>query len=236
MVHQQYNKYYSHSLGRDIEMLTYGHWGYPILLFPTSSGNYQQAKEMRLLHAIAPLVDAGKYKIYCVDTNDADSWYCSDISPAEKVINHIKFDQFLSSELIPYIQNECNVEKIGVAGCSFGGYHAANFAFKHPYFVAYLISLSGIFDLTSFMNGYYDDNYYFNNPADFMKNEQGWRYNHMNIILGTSELDICLDQNIEMSSTLNRLGIEHWLDIRGHEKHDWPLWQSMLHYYLSRIL
>lgn len=235
-MHKQYVKYYSHNLGRDTDMLVYGHWGYPVLLFPTTLGNYYQATEMGLINAVAPLIQSGKYKIYCIGTNDEESWYCNHIHPAEKINNHIRYDQFLSSELLPFIQNECNVEKIGVAGCSFGGYHAANFAFKHPYLVAYLISMSGIFDLKSFMKGYYDDNFYFNNPADFMQNEQGWRYNHMNIILGTSELDICLEQNIEMSSTLNRLGVEHWLDIHGNEEHDWPLWQRMFHYYLSRIL
>ncbi len=235
-MHQEYIKYYSHHLGRDIEMLVFGHWGYPVLLFPTTLGSYYQAKDMGLIHAVDQLVNSGKYKIYCVDSIDADSWYGSHLHPSDKVKNYIKYDQFLSSELVPYIQKQCNVEKIGVAGCSFGGYHAANFAFRHPYMVSYLISMSGTFDLKSFMNGYYDDNLYFNNPIDFLQNEQGWRYGHMNIILGTSEWDICLEKNIEMSSTLNRLGVEHWLDIRGHEKHDWPLWHSMFHYYLSRIL
>lgn len=217
-------------------MLVLGHWGYPILLFPTTLGSYYQAKDMGLIHAIETLINSGKYKIYCVETIDAESWYASYLSPAEKVKKHIKYDRFLANELISFIQAQCNVEKIGVAGCSFGGYHAANFAFRHPHLVAYLISMSGIFNLKGFMDGYYDDNFYFNNPIDFLQNEQGWRFGHMNIILGSSEADICLDYNIELSSTLNRIGVEHWLDIKGSEKHDWPLWRHMFHYYLSRIL
>src|SRR5690606_35110373 len=105
----------------------------------------------------------------------------------------------------------------------------------HPNLVRYMISMSGAFDMKSFMDGYYDDNFYFNNPMDYMTNEQGWRYGHMNIILGTSEWDICLNTNVQMSHALNRIGVEHWLNIWGWEKHDWPLWCKMFPNYLSRL-
>jgi len=89
--------------------------------------------------------------------------------------------------------------------------------------------------MKSFMDGYYDQDFYFCNPVDFMAHEQGWRYGHMKIILGTSEWDICLNSNVQMSGVLNRIGVEHWLNIWGWEKHDWPLWLKMFPNYLSRF-
>jgi esterase/lipase superfamily enzyme len=228
---EKHIKYYSHHLGRDIDLLVYGNWGYPILLFPTTLGKYYQAKDMGLIESVRGLVESGKYKIYCVDSIDAESWYGKHLNPEYRV-----YDQFLVNELIPFISSECNVEKIGVAGCSFGGFHAANLAFRHPSLIAYLVSMSGAFDIRSFLDGYYSDHVYFNNPVDFMPNEQGWRYGHMKIVLGTSDWDICLDSNLKMSEILNSKGIDHWLDIRGWESHDWPLWNAMFPYYLSKIL
>jgi esterase/lipase superfamily enzyme len=58
----------------------------------------------------------------------------------------------------------------------------------------------------------------------------------MKIILGTSDWDICLDSNIKMSNILSAKGIDHWLDIRGWEKHDWPLWNKMFPDYLSKMM
>ncbi len=228
--------YYSHYLGRSIDLLVYGHWGYPILLFPTTMGRFYQAKDMGLIESVRGLVESGKYKIYCIDSIDADSWYGKYLHPGTRVANHAQYDKFLTHELVPMIQTQCSVDKIGVAGCSFGGFHAANFAFKHPEQVAYLISMSGAFNIRSFLDGHYDDNVYFNNPVDYMPQEQGWRYGHMKIVLGTSEWDICLHANRTLSNILNSKGINHWLDVRGWEKHDWPLWNNMLPEYLSKLL
>jgi esterase/lipase superfamily enzyme len=233
---EKHIKYYSHHLGRDIDLLVFGSWGYPVLLFPTTLGRYYQAKDMGLIASVQHLIESGKYKIYCIDSIDADSWYAKHLNPEYRVLNHIQYDKFLANELVPYIRHECNVEKIGVGGCSFGGFHSVNFAFKHPEQVAYLISMSGAYDIRSFLDGYYSDHVYFNNPVDYLPNEQPWKFEHMKIVLGTSEWDICLAANERMSDILNRKGIDHWLDIRGWEKHDWPLWQKMFPHYLSKIL
>ena len=141
----------------------------------------------------------------------------------------------LNEELVPYIQTQCQVEKIGVGGCSFGGFQAVNFAFKHPDKVAYTFSMGGAFDIKSFLDGYYDDNVYFNNPVDFMRHEEGWRYGHMKIVLGTSEQDFCKADNEYMSYILHKKNIGHWLDIRPNAPHDWPIWREMFHDYVGKI-
>jgi len=182
---EKYHKFYSPSLGRNIEMLEYGHWGYPILLFPTSRGTHYQNRDFGLTKTVQGFVDSGKVKLYCIDSIDADTWYARHLHPAVRVLNHICYDRMLSEEIVPYLQSTSHVEKIGVGGCSFGGFQAANFAFKHPELVAHMFSMGGAFDIKTFLGGYYDDNVYFNNPVDFMQNEQGWRYNHMKIVLGT---------------------------------------------------
>ncbi len=53
-------------------------------------------------------------------------------------------------------------------GASLGAYHAANTLFKHPDAVRVCFAMSGLYDLRSFMDGLYDDNFYFNNPIDYI--------------------------------------------------------------------
>jgi len=232
---ESYQKWYSSTLGRDIEMLTLGHWGYPILLFPTSMGTFNQNRDMGLTESVRWFVETGKIKLYLVGSIDQDSWYAKHLHPSARAYNHSVYDRFLNEELVPAICHESNVDKIGVAGCSFGGYHALNFAFKHPDKVAYMFSMSGAFDIRSFLDGYNDDTVYFNNPVDFMQNEENWKYNHMKIVLGTSEWDICLKDNVRMSQILKDKGINHWLDIKGWDKHDWPLWNRVFPEYVSNM-
>jgi esterase/lipase superfamily enzyme len=232
---EKYHKFYSPSLGRDIQMLEFGHWGYPILLFPTSRGRYYQNKDFGLTKAVEWFVNSGKVKLYCIDSIDGDSWYARHLHPALRVLNHICYDRMLNDELIPYIRSACHVDKIAVGGCSFGGFQAANFAFKHPDKVAHMFSMGGAFDIKTFLDGYYDDNVYFNNPVDFMQNEEGWKYGHMKIVLGTSEHDFCKGDNQYMSHILHTKGIGHWLDIRPYANHDWPIWCEMFHDYVAQM-
>ena len=115
-----------------------------------------------------------------------------------------------------------------MGGCGFGGYHAANFAFKHPDKADGIICMGAFFDIKRFIYGYYDDNCYFNNPPDYMPNlEDPWyldKIKEMNIILGTGEWDENLNENKRMSGILNQKGIPHLLDIRQAAGNDWG-WQ-----------
>lgn len=232
---ESYHKFWSNRLGREIEMLKFGNWGYPILLFPTSMGRYYENKDFKLIEAARGLIESGKIKIYCIDSIDRDSWYGKHLHPATRVYNHTCYDRMLNEELVPSIQKECNVDKIGVAGCSFGGYHALNFAFKHPEKVAYMFSMGGAFNIKSQLGGYYDDNVFFNNPPDYIPDAQNGHFHDMKIVLGTSEHDFCKGENEWMSQILHRKGIDHWLDIRPFANHDWPVWRQMFPEYLSKI-
>lgn len=232
---ERYIRYYSHCIGRDIEMLVYGHWGHPVLIFPTTMGKYYQAKDFQLTESARGLVEAGKVKLYCVDSIDRDSWYGKHLHPSMRVRNAIQYDRFLNDELVPAMQSECNVGKIAVAGCSFGGFQAANFAFKHPEKVSHLFTMGAAFDIRSFLSGYYDDNVYFNNPPDYLPNSDNSNLWQMDIVLGTCSADFCKADNERLSGILASKNINHWLDIRWHGTHDWPIWREMFPEYLSRI-
>ena len=96
---------------------------------------------------------------------------------------------------------------VAVCGASLGAYHAANIAFRRPDAVSHLISLSGSFDISSFFDGYHDDNIYFNSPYEYLPSvPDPWKYNHMGIILGTGEWDNARHESYRLSEDLEFQG------------------------------
>ena len=232
---EEYFKWHSHNLNMNLEMLVFGHSGYPVIIFPTTMGRYFESKDFKLIESARWFLEQGKIKIFCPDSIDKHSWYNKDIHPADRVRNHIWYDKAILEEVVGNIRHESPTGKVAVAGCSFGGYHAANFAFRHPDVVSHLISMSGAYDIKSFLDGYYDDNVYFNNPMDYLPGLNHGDLWQMKIILGTSEWDICMEANVQLSNILKQKNINHWLDMRGWEKHDWELWRKMFPHYLSQL-
>ncbi len=214
-------------------MLVFGDRGIPLILFPTSMGTYYENKDRGMIDAAGWFVDNGIVKIYCPDSIDAESWYNNDVGPAIRAYNHTCYDNLIGNEIVEKAVQETGAHRVAVAGCSFGGYHAANFAFRHPGRVSHLFSMSGAFDIRSRTDGYFDDNVYFNNPVDYLPDDNDPHLWEMAIVLGTAENDICRGQNEELSKLLTGKGIPHWLDIRPDAVHDWPVWREMLPHYLS---
>jgi esterase/lipase superfamily enzyme len=235
MPHEHLHKWYSPSLSRNIDVISFGDRGYPVILFPTSMGSYYENKDFKLIDSAAWFLDEGLIKIYCPDGIDSVSWYNKNIHPADRVKNHIWYDHMLLTELVPLAQRETGVGRVATAGCSFGGYHATNFAFKHPEVVKYIINMGAVFDIKSQLDGYYDDNVYFNNPMDFIPDATSPFFRDLFVVLGTGTLDMCWEANEKMAALLKAKGINHWLDVRQGKPHDWLSWREMFPHYLSLI-
>lgn len=236
---EEYHKFYTNYLSREFELLVFGHAGYPVILFPTSKGKYYDAKDFKLIEAASSLIDTGKIKIYCPDSVDTESWYNYDIQPADRVKTHIGYENVILNDVIEFVKYETGRTKVGVAGCGFGGYHAANIAFRHPDKIGYLISMSGEFDIKKFIMGYYDDDCYYNNPPDYLPGLKDYyilqEIKSMGIVLSTGVHDFSLDENVRLSNILNEKGINHWLDVVPGGRHDWHWWKESFPKYLSRV-
>ncbi|MCR9289323.1 alpha/beta hydrolase-fold protein [Saprospiraceae bacterium] len=233
MYKEEFFKWHSPTLSMEMKMLVFGHSGYPVVLFPTTMGRYYEVKDFKLVDSAKWFLENGMIQIFCPDGINDLSWYNKEVHPAHRAHNHNCYDQMIVNEIVDKVRWNTPSGKVAVAGPSFGGYHAANFAFKHPEKVSHLFSMSGAFDIKSFVGDYYDDNVYFNNPVDYLPNLNHPDLWKMKIVLGTSEWDILKSENEHFSHILNQKGIDHWLDMRGWVEHDWPLWREMFPHYLS---
>jgi esterase/lipase superfamily enzyme len=232
---EEYFKWYSQYLNRDVEMLVFGHAGYPIVLFPTSKGSFHENRDMGLIGSSHWFIEQGLVQIFCPESNDAQSFYDKGIHPHQRIQNHVAYDKMVCHEIVERIRLNTPAAKVAMAGCSFGGYHAANFAFRHPGYVSHLFSMSGAFDIRSFMDGYQHDDIFYNSPLEYLPGLHDQELWNMKIALGTSNWDICYDANIKLHHVLEGRNIPHWFDVRHEKQHDWPIWKEMFPHYLSTI-
>lgn len=231
----EYTNYYSHILDKTVNIEITGHFGYPIVMFPTSQGSYTQNKDFHLNDSVRWFLEQGKIKLYNVQTFDNDNLYNKSISPEEKIYRYEAWVKFMIQELIPQIQKIHKTKRVAIAGASFGGYHAANLAFRFPDMISHLICLSGAFNIRSFMDGAQNDLIYFNSPNEFVPNDEAWKYKHMKIVLSTSDQDICLKPTQEMAQILTQKGIDHLYDERKWINHDWPLWRMVFPMFIGKF-
>ena len=125
---REYHKGYSNQLGREMELLIFGHAGLPVVVFPTSCGRFYEFEDRGMVGALAGRIDAGELQLFCVDSVDAESWYNKSVHPALRALRHVQYDNYLVHELMPFVHSRNASSELAVTGCSFGGYHSANFA------------------------------------------------------------------------------------------------------------
>src|SRR5438067_2683168 len=99
-VQRDYIKEYSHSLGRDMELLHFGHAGRPLLVFPTSMGRFYQWEDFGMVDALRDKIDAGLIRLFCVDSVDDESWYATWKEPHDRVARHYQYEAYLTDDVI----------------------------------------------------------------------------------------------------------------------------------------
>ena len=242
----EYHKWFSPQLGQDMELKVYGHYGKPVLVFPAQGGKFHEFEDFGMIDACRYFIDDGQIKIFTVDSIDDQSWANTTAHPAERANRHQDYDGYISNEVVPFIRRHCSNERIKIlsTGVSMGGFHSANFFFKHPNLFDMLIALSGLYRLNHFIGDYMDNNVYFNTPLSYLINlEDLWyldQYRQSKIVIcsgqGAWEEDM-LHDTLEMKRILSQKNIPAWVDVWGIDvNHDWPWWRKMLPYFLEKLL
>ena len=215
-----------------MELLWFGKFGRPVVLFPTSAGRFYENEDFKLTESVADKVDAGEVQLALVDTVNNESWYNKSVHPAVRAARHVQYDSYLRHELVPYVHNRAQRGDLALFGASFGAYHAANFAARYPDLVSRAILFSGVYDIHSFTDGYWDDNCYYHSPASFIPNMNGeWvgKLSRVDWIIATGEYDSLVQNNRDFSGILWSKGIRNYLEIwPGIFGHDWPWWRENL--------
>ena len=233
--------WYSPSLNKNMEIAMYGHYGPALLLIPTAAADYLEYERFLLLDVIQPYIEAGKVKVFSINSINSESWLNSKMHPRHKSIRHQQFNNYVTKEVVPYIKHNTSEETgIITCGASLGALHAANMYFRRPDLFAGTIAMSGVYDLTSYTDGYFDEDVYFNSPMHYLeKLDDDYflpmlrRSKHVHILTGSGDYE-SPSASRNFSNLLSHKGIPHELDVWGPDmRHDWPTWRAMLPHYLA---
>jgi len=236
-MNREFHRWYSPSLGRDMDLLVFGHAGARLLIFPTSMGRFYEWEDRGMTGVLGEHLERGWIQAYCVDSIDSESWYARWKRPADRAWRQVQYDNYLLHEVLP-LSRQLNPNPFMITtGASFGAYHAINFAFRYPQLVGRTIGLSGIYDIRQWTDGYHDDNVYYNNPVSYIPNEHDWgrmaALQNMDIILVAGADDPLRSSTDELSAVLWRKGIGNALRIWDGWAHDWPWWEQMIVQYIG---
>ena len=246
-----YQKKYSSNLNREMEYKSYGHQGKPLLVFPTSCGRFFQYEDNGMIEALESYITAGQIQVWTCDGIDEETFYSEDWQIDEKINKHNQYDQYIIEELIPDIRKQskenniaADFQKIIVTGCSMGGFHSANFFFRHPQYFDGLIALSGLYATHHFFGDYMTEAVYFHSPLHYLNNLEDDYYLDK---YRTSKIFICTGQGdyedlmrVEtqlLKEVLQAKNVPATIDFWGYEvSHDWVWWRKQIKYYITQCL
>jgi len=236
---------------RDVELgplrlIAYGHWGRPVLAFPSELGRRWDWEDRGMVDGLAGLIDGGRLKLYCVDGADEYTWRADDVPLEERARRHGEYERWVNEVVAPWIHEDTSGGEIAVVGASFGAYHAVNFALKRADLFPLAIGLSGVYDVGVVGWGEQRDATYFNNPQDYVSHLHGdhldWLRSRVSLLIvcGQGQWEDttgALESSKRFASLLDEKGIRHELDLWGHDvPHDWPSWRNQIAHHLPRFV
>lgn len=237
--------WFSQNLNIEMPLVAYGHAGYPVLMFPTAAADYLEYERFHMVEAIRPFIERGQIRAYSINSVNRYSLLNEQMPPHLKAELLTQFDRYVTDEVLPLIRRDTGHDDARplTTGASLGAFLAANVYFKHPNLIRGVIAMSGSYDVKSYLQGFYDDNVYFNNPADYLANLNDDRYlpllqkaDAIFILSGQGSYE-APERSRHLSDLLRAKQIPHTLDLWGHDvDHDWPWWRKMLPHSLDKLL
>lgn len=233
-------QWHSPHLEQTMHLVRWGHFGTPVLLFPTAGGDAEEVERFHLIAAVRQLIDGGRIKVYSIDSVAGRAWvsgqhsgeYCSKLQNL--------FDAYIYREVVPAIRADCNSDDLEIltAGASIGAFNAVATVCRHPDAFRLAIAMSGTFDLSKYLEGRMNQDFYFSSPLHYLPKLEGEQLDQLRqrlILLPTGEGNYeDIGQSWRMAHVLGAKGIPNRVDSWGADyHHDWPTWRDMLPRYLQ---
>ena len=232
-----------------LRVVRHGHWGRPLLAFPSERGGADDFEANGMLDAVRDLVDGGRVSIFAVDSMDGFTWSDNTVPTDERAARHGAYQAWLDEAVIPWVAGETGgTLDLITFGVSLGAYHAVQFALQRADVATLAMGFSGNYDPTTWNSwGELGDATYFANPTAYVPRLHGdhleWLRSRLSVLLvvGEGPFEVsptrALPQTRAFAEVLAHQGIRHELDVWGHDSaHDWPWWQRQLAHHLPRFV
>jgi esterase/lipase superfamily enzyme len=232
--------WYSPHIEQNVQLVRWGEIGTPVLLFPTAGGDAEEVERFHLIRVLEPLIDAGRIKVYSTDSVAGKAWisgehsgeYCSKLQNV--------FDAFIYKEVVAAIRKDCRSDDIEViaTGASIGAFNAVASLCRHPDVFKLAIAMSGTFDLSKYLEGRFNQDFYFSSPLHYLPELEGAPLQALQkrlVLLPTGEGDYeDIGESWRLAKVLGAKGVPNRVDPWGPQyHHNWVTWREMLPKYLA---
>ncbi len=238
------SRWYSERVGQEITLVRWGHWGQPVLVFPTAGGDAEEIERMQLVAALSSLIEAGRIKVYSCDSLAGRALAAGWGSVDYRCALLDRFEQLVAEEVVPAIRTDCRDGAIEIiaAGASIGAFKSVAVACRYPWLFRAAIGLSGTYDIERLMGFRGTESYYFAAPLSFVPNMGSGplldqlRRRFFIFAFGQGRFENP-EESWRMAGVLGAKGIPNRVDPWGHDfDHDWPTWRCMLPGYLNDLV
>ncbi len=235
----------SERMQQPISLARWGHYGTPVLVFPTAGGDAEEIERHHLVDACWELVDSGRVKLYSCDSVAGRALATGAGTPAYRMWLLNQYHQAVVHEVVPAIYADLGAPgdqgpRIVTAGASIGAFNAVALLCRHPDLFEAAIAMSGTYRLQRFLEGQYTDDLYFSSPLDFLPSLDGPQLDALRerrVILASGEgAHEDIGESWAMADALGGKGVPNRVDSWGPEfEHDWATWWRMLPQYLDEV-
>lgn len=225
---------------QEVQLVRWGKFGAPVLLFPTAGGDAEEVERFKLIHVLQPLIEAGRIKVYSTDSIAGKAWTSKQHSA--EFCSHLQnmFDALVYREIVPAIRKDCNSPDIEIiaTGASIGAFNAVATVCRHPDVFRLAIAMSGTYDLSKYLEGRFIQDFYFASPLHFLPGLEGPTLEQLQkrfILMPCGEGDYeDIGESWRMAHVLGSKGVPNRVDPWGPEwHHNWVTWREMLPRYLD---
>lgn len=219
----------------------WGHFGTPVLLFPTAGGDFEEVERFQLVGALRELIDKGRIKVFSVDGVAARSWLRGSHSPEQCARAQSLYDAYIDAEVVPLIRRDCQSDTLEIiaAGAALGAYSAVASLCRLPSVFRVAIALSGIFDLSKYLVSGFTPALEPVSPLHALRSlpegAQSDAVRRRFALLATGEGDYeTPSESKRMAAALGTARINHNMENWGRRfAHSWNTWREMLPRYVA---
>lgn len=237
------SRWYSERVGQDISLVRWGHYGQPVLLFPTAGGDAEEVERMGVIGAIWPLIESGRIKVYSCDSVAGRALANKEGSTTHQCWILNGFETYVAEELVPAIRVDCGGKALEIisAGASIGAFNAVAVACRFPHLFKAALGMSGTYDLERLLGFEGTMDFYFSSPLRFLPDLEGPQLDHLRtrfilMAYGEGRWENP-DEAWRMAEVLGAKGVPNRVDVWGKEwDHDWITWREMLPKYLHELV
>ena len=229
------DRWRSDRVQRDVTLARWGTRGRPVLFFPTAGGDAEEIERWQMLDVLAPLLDAGRIKIYSCDSVAGKALVEREGSPSHQMWLQNQFQQYVRHEVVPAIRADCKSPDIEIwtAGASFGAFHATSVVCRWPDVFTRALAMSGTYDLKRFFHtDHFTDDFLVSSPQHFVPLLAGrhldvLRTRFVQFVSGEGKAE-AVWESWAMANALGKQGIPNRVDSWGPDwPHDWMTWRKM---------